>query len=77
MADKEKRSNTLIIQGPTTLFIQNDKPRLASRGAAIEFNTMADLLEFAGELSIIMVGLAQELAQVEQDRLSGITESES
>ncbi|KKN15094.1 hypothetical protein LCGC14_0989430 [marine sediment metagenome] len=61
MAKTETQREIKITNGPTSLLIRNDATRLASRGSAIQFNTIADLLAFSNEFSIIMVELTTKL----------------
>ncbi len=61
MAESQGQMNLRINQGPTSLVILNESPKIISRGSTIEFASMSDLMEFTGELNIIMVELAQEI----------------
>ena len=53
--------NVRLDQGSTSLLIDKERGRIVTRGAALDFNTVDDLQEFANELSILMVQLSTEI----------------
>lgn len=61
MKRPEGKRDIILTEGPTKLLVHNDTARIATRGATIDFNTLADLNMFAGELNIIMVDLSMEI----------------
>lgn len=58
-------------QGSTSLLVDKERGRIVTRGAALDFNTVDDLQEFANELSILMVQLSTEITKQQAEVREG------
>lgn len=61
MSKTEINDTIRIDQGTTAILVRQDRARIVTRGATLEFNTVRDLENFASELNILMVMLASEM----------------
>lgn len=79
MSKTETNDTIRLDQGSTALLIRQDRARIVTRGATLEFNTVRDLENFASEINILMVMLASEMEKkpptTEETPTSGTQES--